>query len=267
MGSIRDFLSKNQDTIGAVAGTVGTLLPIVGEGLKKYGDVQSMNATKKNQSDIDADLAKSQSMVGKQAELRPELSESIAEARRLYQEGRLRAERGFDATQEAAYMGNLQSQINADRTAAMEMGGGQAGNSIAAVLNNRKATSLLDYASRDAAQKLNNQQALNPLYDNMQQNATVAQNQQNLYDQALAKTISDLKLNKYMLREDIAQKRSSNFGKYATEMQQKQKQIGDIVMKFIPGGGGSLGGGGNGGIDPSLAPNAEAQYLKDYLGQ
>ncbi len=245
MGSLKDFYNNNKDVAAGIGGAVGTLLPPVGNALSKFGDYESIQATKQNQADIDAELAKSQKMVGKQVALRPELSESVAEARKLYQDGRIRAETGFDPAQTAAFQSNINSQIKGDRVAAMEAGGGQSGNYVGAVLSNRKANTMLDFASQDAALKLEKANALNPLYNNVQQNANTVQGQQNLYDQALAKTISDLKLNKYMLREDAAQKRSSTWNKYANDQQEKRNQFGSLILNTVGGGmGGSLGGGG-----------------------
>ncbi len=268
MASIREWYDKNQDwaaPVGQVA-AVSAVAPVLGGiyGAKtllgKIGDNQSMKATKANQADIDADLMKAKKMVGKQAELRPEMSESIAEARKLYQEGRIRAETGFDIAQEADFNNKLNSQIKGDRIAAMEAGGGQAGNTIASVLSNRKVGALLDYAGKDAALKLNKQEALNPLYNNVQENAMAVQGQQNIYDQALAKTISDLKLNKYMLREDIGQKRANNLNKYQNQLNQTVGQAASFALKG--GAGNTLGGGagGGGGTNPMIGSPENTQY-------
>jgi hypothetical protein len=268
MASIKDFYNKNKDTGAGILGAVGTSLPLVGTALNKFGDYESINATKENQADIDAQLAASKGMVGKQVQLRPELSDSIAEARKLYQEGRIRAETGFDTAQTAAFNANLDSQTKGDRMAAMEVSGGQGGNYIGAVLNNRKANTLLDFASKDAGLKLEKANALTPLYNNVQQNAVTAQGQQNLYDQALAKTISDLTLNKYMLREDLAQKRASNWGKYANEQQQKRNQFGGLIMKTVGGGGmgGTLGGANPSTLGGSMAETGNYNEAGTMLG-
>jgi len=273
MGTLKDWYAKNEDwaapagvaTVSAAALLAGAPLSAVAFGAKSLlsyaGDRSSLRATKDNQADINSDLEKANAMVGKEAQLRPELSESIAEARKLYQEGRIRAETGFDPAQKAAFESDLSSQIKGDRMAAMEAGGGQSGNYIQQVLNNRKANTLLDFASKDAMLKQNKVEALNPLYNNIQQNANTVQGQQNLYDQALAKSISDLKLNKYMLREDVGQKKSAIFNKMGST-------LGDAMKMF--GSGGEGGGSGSApsasSINGSMAETGNYNEIGTMIG-
>lgn len=273
MGTLKDWYAKNENwaapagvgVASAAALLAGAPPQAVAMGAKSLlgyaGDRASLRATTDNQADINSDLEKANAMVGKEAQLRPELSESIAEARKLYQEGRIRAETGFDPAQKAAFESDISSQIKGDRMAAMEAGGGQAGNYIGAVLNNRKANTLLDFASKDAGLKLEKQNALAPLYNNIQQNANTVQNQQNLYDQALAKSISDLKLNKYMLREDVGQKKSAIFNKMGST-------LGDAMKSFGSGseGGSTPSASSAGSINGSMAETGNYNEIGTMIG-